>query len=88
MLVLPAPVSLAADTSPLDGFRALVCFCTGSLTARQRQRRDHSKHAAEQRPTQMSFGQQEPKARLGVRAWVLLGLCQVGEHASARYTQR
>ncbi len=26
MLVLPAPVCLAADTSPLDGFRALVCF--------------------------------------------------------------
>ncbi len=26
MLVLPAPVCLAADTSPLDGFRALVRF--------------------------------------------------------------
>ncbi len=26
VLVLPAPVCLAADTSPLDGFRALDCF--------------------------------------------------------------
>ena len=26
MLGLPGPVCLAADTSPLDGFRALVCF--------------------------------------------------------------
>ncbi len=27
---LPAPVYLAADTSPLDGFRALVCFLSRS----------------------------------------------------------
>ncbi len=26
VLVLPAPVCLAADTSPLDGFRTVVCF--------------------------------------------------------------
>jgi hypothetical protein len=26
VLVLPAPLRLAVDTSPLDGFRALVCF--------------------------------------------------------------
>ena len=26
MLVWPAPVCLAADTSPLDGFQALFCF--------------------------------------------------------------
>ncbi len=35
-------------------------FCPGSLTVRQRRRRDHSQHAAEQPPTQMSFGQQKP----------------------------
>ena len=53
MLVLPAPVCLAADTPRSMASARSFAFCPGSLTVRQRQRRDHSQHAAEQPPTQM-----------------------------------
>jgi hypothetical protein len=57
---LPVPVCLAADTSPLDGFRAFVCFLSRFSNRSVAATRDHSQAAVEQPPIQMSFDQQEP----------------------------